>query len=117
MMKNLKKILLVFITLVISCSVTISAEKLSKKIIGNTEFYCYKVKTKETIFGIAKKFNVTQDELAEKLYISRATVNKLIKNLRDAGYVLFDANHVGRYVLADKSIVVVETFKQLEQKK
>lgn len=61
--------------------------------------------------------NVTQDELAEKLYVSRATVNKLIKNLRDAGYVLFDANHVGRYVLADKSIVVVETFKQLEQKK
>lgn len=61
--------------------------------------------------------NVTQDELAEKLYISRATVNKLIKNLRDAGYVLFDANHVGRYILADKSIVVVETFKQLEQKK
>ena len=46
--------------------------------------------------------NVTQDELAEKLYISRATVNKLIKNLRDAGYVLFDANHVGRYILADK---------------
>lgn len=61
--------------------------------------------------------NVTQDELAEKLYISRATVNKLIKNLKDAGYVLFDANHVGRYILADKSIVVVETFKQLEQKK
>ena len=61
--------------------------------------------------------NVTQDELAEKLYISRATVNKIIKNLRDAGYVLFDANHVGRYILADKSIVVVETFKQLEQKK
>ena len=61
--------------------------------------------------------NVTQDELAEKLHISRATVNKLIKNLRDAGYVLFDANHVGRYILADKSIVVVETFKQLEQKK
>ena len=61
--------------------------------------------------------NVTQDEQAEKLYISRATVNKLIKNLRDAGYVLFDANHVGRYVLADKSIVVVETFKQLAQKK
>ena len=61
--------------------------------------------------------NVTQDELAEKLFISRATVNKIIKNLRDAGYVLFDANHVGRYILADKSIVVVETFKQLEQKK
>lgn len=65
MMKNLKKILLVFITLVISCSVTISAEKLSKKIIGNTEFYCYKVKAKETIFGIAKKFNITQDELKQ----------------------------------------------------
>ena len=65
MMKNLKKILLVYITLVISCSVTISAEKLSKKIIGNTEFYCYKVKTKETIFGIAKKFNITQDELKQ----------------------------------------------------
>lgn len=61
--------------------------------------------------------NVTQDELAEKLFISRATVNKIIKNLRDAGYVLFDANHVGRYILADKSIVVVETFKQLEHKK
>ena len=65
MMKNLKKILLVFITLVISCSVTISAEKLSKKIIGNTEFYCYKVKAKETIFGVAKKFNITQDELKQ----------------------------------------------------
>ena len=69
--------------------------------------YLYNIRNPNT-----KTANVTQDELAEKLYISRATVNKLIKNLRDAGYVLFDANHVGRYILADKSIVVVETFKQ-----
>jgi biotin operon repressor len=74
--------------------------------------YLYEVRNPNT-----NTANVTQDELAERLYISRATVNKIIKNLRDAGYVRFDANHVGRYILADKSITVVETFKQLENKK
>lgn len=33
------------------------------KTIGNTDFYCYKVQSKETIFGISKKLNISQDDL------------------------------------------------------
>ena len=60
---NLKKIFFVFVSLIVSYSFVIYADKLSKKTIGSTEFYCYKVKAKETLFGISKKFNITQDEL------------------------------------------------------
>ncbi|MBE6309764.1 MAG: LysM peptidoglycan-binding domain-containing protein [Bacteroidales bacterium] len=60
---NLKKIILILISFIVSYSFGIYADKLQTKTIGNTEFYCYKVKAKETIFGISKKFNITQEEL------------------------------------------------------
>ena len=36
---------------------------LPKRTIGNTEFYCYKVAAKETIYGISRKLNVSKDDL------------------------------------------------------
>ena len=74
---NMKRIFLVFVSLIISVSFVIYADTLPVKTIGNTEFYCYKVKSKETLFGISKKFNITQDEL--KLY-NPAVVDGLKKD-------------------------------------
>ena len=54
-----------FLALFMASSLSLHSESLSKKTIGSTDFYCYKVKAKETIFGISKKFNITQDELKQ----------------------------------------------------
>lgn len=60
---NIKQTYRLFLVFLLSCSFTVGAWNLPKKSIGNTEFYCYKVQAKETIFGIAKKFNITQEDL------------------------------------------------------
>lgn len=78
---KIKQIYRLFGVLLLSCSLAANAWNLPKRTIGNTEFYCYKVQAKETIFGIAKKFNITQDDL--KKY-NPAIVDGLKKD-----YVLF----------------------------
>ncbi len=47
--------------------ITMNAESynLPTRTIGNSEYYCYKVKSKETLFGISKQFGITQDELVK----------------------------------------------------
>lgn len=46
----------------IACTYAYSLN-LPKKTIGSNDFYCYKVQAKETIFGISKKLNISQDDL------------------------------------------------------
>lgn len=59
---NLRRLYIIFIALI---CVVFSAYSLNlpKKTIGNSEFYCYTVQAKETIFGISKKLNISQDDL------------------------------------------------------
>ena len=51
------------LALFLMCTISAHALNLPKRTIGSTEFYCYKVQAKETIFGISKKLNITQDDL------------------------------------------------------
>lgn len=61
-MKSYKIFCLLF-ALLLTCSLTAFSLDLPIKTIGNTDFYCYKVQAKETIFGISKKLNISQDDL------------------------------------------------------
>lgn len=55
----------------------------------------------------------TQGEMADALYISRATTNKIVGELKNKGYLALDGKHIGRYILTKKAIRVVELFRQL----
>lgn len=58
----MRRLYIVLIALLSSVFIAYSMD-MPKKAIGNTEFYCYTVQAKETIFGISKKLNITQEDL------------------------------------------------------
>ena len=66
--------------------------------------------------GANGKVHITQQEVADDLGISRATVNKIMGELRDSGYIEQDGKHVGRYILTEQAISVIETFRTIEKK-
>ena len=72
--------------------------------------YLYDVK------GANGKVHITQQEVADDLGIRRATVNKIMGELRDSGYIEQDGKHVGRYILTEQAISVIETFRTIEKK-
>ena len=88
-MKQIKKyyILLVFL---LANSMNLYSLNLPIKNIGNTDFYCYKVQAKETIFGISKKLNISQDDLTK---YNPSIVNGLKKD-----YILL----IPVYLIADE---------------
>ena len=57
--------------------------------------------------------HVTQQELANGFEMSRATVNKIICDLRLSGYIKPDGRHLGRYVISKDAIRIVETIGSL----
>lgn len=61
------------------------------------------------------KTHITQQEVADNLKLSRITINKIIGELKSAGYITPDGNHNGRYVLTDKAIQVVKVFKSVNK--
>ena len=72
--------------------------------------YLYDVKNGDN------KAHITQQEIGDDLGISRVTINKIIGELKNAGYIEPEGNHVGRYILTKKAISVIETFRSVEKK-
>ena len=61
-----------------------------------------------TLIGPDRKVSTTQQEIADKLGLSRATVNRIISELKEDGYIEQDGNHVGRYVIHKTSSQIVK---------
>lgn len=70
--------------------------------------YLYDIK------GNDNRARITQQEIADEMNLSRATVNRIIKQLKDEDYIIQDSVHIGRYLLTDKAISVIETFRSTE---
>ena len=66
------------------------------------------------IRGKDDKVSITQQEIADKFGLSRATVNKIISELKSEGYLEQDGSHIGRYVVTKAAIKLVRTFLQLK---
>ena len=62
-MKVLNKVICLLVILLTAVSINANTYNMPKRIIGGTEFYCYKVAAKETIFGISNKLNISQEDL------------------------------------------------------
>lgn len=59
---------------------------------------------------------ITQQEVSDALVVSRVTINKIFKQLKDGGYLTQDSTKVGRYYLTKKAISMIETFRSVEKK-
>lgn len=62
------------------------------------------------------KAYVTQQEVADRLKLNRATINKIMGELKTEGYIKQDGTHNGRYILSDEAIRIVKTFKSANKK-
>ena len=58
---------------------------------------------------------ITQQEVSEELSLSRVTINKIFKQLKENGYIVQDTTKVGRYYLTAEGIEVVETFRKINK--
>ena len=56
---------------------------------------------------------ITQQEVSDALGISRVTINKIFKQLKDGDYITQDSTKVGRYYLTEASSRLVESFRQI----
>ena len=62
------------------------------------------------IKGKDNKVSVTQQEIADKFNLSRATVNKIIGELKAEGYIELDGNHIGRYIITKQAMSIIKAF-------
>ncbi|MBQ8626125.1 MAG: helix-turn-helix domain-containing protein [Agathobacter sp.] len=69
-----------------------------------------------TIKGNDDKVSITQQEIADKFGLSRATVNKIIGELKTEGYIQIDGTHIGRYMLTKNALLVYKTMNGLISK-
>ena len=61
--------------------------------------------------GIDNSTRITQQEIAEQLGLSRVTINGLLKQLKDDGYIQQDESRASKRTLTEKAILVVEMFR------
>lgn len=59
--------------------------------------------------------HITQQELADRFEMSRATVNKIVGDLKLSGYIKTDGKHLGRYVISKEAVDIVETIRSVEE--
>ena len=72
-------------------------------------FYLFEIK------GSDNYARITQQEIADELGFSRATINKIIKVLKEEKYIIQDSLHIGRYLITDKAIMVINALKNIER--
>ena len=72
--------------------------------------YLYDIK------GEDNRARITQQEVADALGVSRSTLNKIMNELKKEGYIEQDGNYMGRYVVTDAAISVIETFRSIDKK-
>ena len=55
---------------------------------------------------------ITQQEVSDALGISRVTINKIFKQLKEGNYLMQDSTKVGRYYVSESSARLVESLRQ-----
>ena len=54
---------------------------------------------------------ITQQEIADELQLSRATVNEILRELRERGYVIRKNSHSARYTLTSIALHTIKSFR------
>ena len=59
--------------------------------------------------------HMTQQEVADKVGLCRVTVNRIMGELKELGYIQTDGVHMGRYILTEPALNVVEKIRNIEE--
>ena len=62
----------------------------------------------EKIKELRDKHNLSQSELAEKLDLSRVTINKYVKELINDKYISIEKDHLSKFKILKKTEKIVE---------
>ena len=57
---------------------------------------------------------LSQQEISEKLGINRITINKLVKELVNDGYIEQDKDRLSKYLLTKKAVNTIKVVKKIE---
>ena len=71
--------------------------------------FLYDIKNENNIIRI------TQQEVADKLHISRITVNKTFNLLKDNNYIIQDKTHVGMYILTQNALFLIKSINKINK--
>ena len=55
---------------------------------------------------------ITQQEIAERFDLSRATVNTIFGRLKKNGFIRNDGSNVGRYIIEKRGVQCVKSFRK-----
>ena len=58
---------------------------------------------------------ITQQEVSDALGLSRVTINKIFKQLKEGDYLMQDTSKIGRYYLTDTGVHIVKSFRTSEE--
>lgn len=64
--------------------------------------------------GIDNVSRITQQEIANKLNLSRVTINGIFQTLRDDGYLTKYEYGVSNHALTEKAVLAVEMFRMAD---
>lgn len=59
---------------------------------------------------------ISQQELGDKLGMSRVSINKIIKQLKKEEYITMDSSYMSKYTLTEKAISAVSMFRKSDNK-
>ena len=71
--------------------------------------FLYDIKNENNIIRI------TQQEVADKLHMSRITVNKTFNLLKDNNYIIQDKTHVGMYILTQNALFLIKSINKINK--
>lgn len=71
--------------------------------------FLYDIKNENNIIRI------TQQEVADKLHISRITVNKTFNLLKENNYIIQDKTHVGMYILTQNALFLIKSINKINK--
>jgi len=66
----------------------------------------------QVIIGNDKFSKITQVEIGEQLELSKVTINHIVKDLTENGFVTRDEGRIGKYYLSKEAEDIVEKFKR-----
>lgn len=59
---------------------------------------------------------ITQDEVAEKLGLSRATIHNIFSKLKEEGFLIQNKDKVAYYLLPKSTLILMSSMSALEKK-
>lgn len=69
----------------------------------------------QVVVGNEKFSKITQVEISDKLGVSKVTVNHIMRDLMEKGFVVKEEKRIGKYYLSKEAEEIVEKLRQVDK--